>query len=177
MLDLGELLLVKTPMEVILRVTVVMKKMMVVMKHWVLLQQFPANTTTKNVPIIAKIMKIQVLPTAWCEFLKQPRENTPSQENPVVPGAALQVHGDRRNKEENRWCSGKWAVWHTFVHWRYHYQQLCKGHLCNDSTYVYAPKHDMKKFRPNFERLIESKIATKRPFEMKAKVSSKEIEP
>jgi hypothetical protein len=38
MLDLGELLLVKTPMEVILRVTVVVKRMMVVMKHdWVLL--------------------------------------------------------------------------------------------------------------------------------------------
>jgi hypothetical protein len=37
MLDLGELLLVKTPMEVILRVTVVVKKMMVVMKHWILL--------------------------------------------------------------------------------------------------------------------------------------------
>jgi hypothetical protein len=33
MLDLGELLLVKTPMEVILRVTIVVKKMMVVMKH------------------------------------------------------------------------------------------------------------------------------------------------
>jgi hypothetical protein len=64
MLDLGELLLVKTPMEVILKVTVVVKKMMVVMKHWVLLQQFPANTTTKNVPIIAKIIKMQVLPTA-----------------------------------------------------------------------------------------------------------------
>jgi hypothetical protein len=55
MLDLEELLLAKTPMEVILRVTVVVKKMMVVMKHWVLLQQLPANTTTKNVPtIIAK---------------------------------------------------------------------------------------------------------------------------
>ena len=40
MLDLGELLLVKTPTEVILRVTVVVKKMMVVMKQdWVLLQQ------------------------------------------------------------------------------------------------------------------------------------------
>ena len=57
-------MLVKTPMEVILRVTVVMKKMMVVMKHWVLLQQFPANTTTKNVPIIAKIINMLVLPTA-----------------------------------------------------------------------------------------------------------------
>jgi len=40
MLDLGELLLVKTPTEVILRVTIVVKKMMVVMKQdWVLLQQ------------------------------------------------------------------------------------------------------------------------------------------
>ena len=64
MLDLGELLLVKTPMEVILRVTVVVKKMMVVMKHWVLLQQLPANTTTKNVPTIAKKNKTQVLTTA-----------------------------------------------------------------------------------------------------------------
>jgi hypothetical protein len=64
MLDLGELLLVKTPMEVILRVTVVVKKMMVVMKHWVLLQQLPANTTTKNVPTIAEIIKTQVLTTA-----------------------------------------------------------------------------------------------------------------
>ncbi len=63
MLDLGELLLVKTPMEVILRVTVVVKKMMVVMKHWVLLKQLPANTTTKNVPTIAKIIKTQLLPT------------------------------------------------------------------------------------------------------------------
>jgi hypothetical protein len=52
MLDLGELLLVKTPMEVILRVTVVVKKMMVVMKHWVLLQQLPVNPTTKNVPVL-----------------------------------------------------------------------------------------------------------------------------
>ena len=64
MLDLGELLLVKTPMEVILRVTVVVKKMMVVMKHWVLLQQLPVSTTTKDVPTIAKIIKTQVLPTA-----------------------------------------------------------------------------------------------------------------
>ena len=64
MLDLGELLLVKTPMEVILRVTVVVKKMMVVMKHWVLLQELPANTTTKNVSTIAEIIKTQVLPTA-----------------------------------------------------------------------------------------------------------------
>ena len=63
MLDLGELLLVKTPMEVILGVTVVVKKMMVVMKHWVLLQQL-ANTTTKNVPTIAKKNKTQVLTTA-----------------------------------------------------------------------------------------------------------------
>ena len=58
------MLLVKTPMEVILRVTVVVKKMMVVMKHWVLLQQLPVNTTTKNVPTIAKKIKTQVLPTA-----------------------------------------------------------------------------------------------------------------
>ena len=64
MLDLGELLLVKTPMEVILRVTVVVKKMMVVMKHWVLLQHFPVNTTTKNVPTIAEKIKMRVLPTA-----------------------------------------------------------------------------------------------------------------
>ena len=64
MLDLGELLLVKTPMEVILRVTVVVKKMMVVMKHWVLLEQLPANSTTKNVPTIAEIIKTQVLTTA-----------------------------------------------------------------------------------------------------------------
>jgi hypothetical protein len=64
MLDLGELLLVKTPLEVILRVTVVVKKMMVVMKHWVLLQQLPANTTTKNVPTIAEKNKTQVLTTA-----------------------------------------------------------------------------------------------------------------
>ena len=64
MLDLGELLLVKTPMEVILRVTIVVKKMMVVMKHWVLLQQLPNNTTSKNVPTIAKKIKTQVLPTA-----------------------------------------------------------------------------------------------------------------
>ena len=64
MLDIGELLLVKTPMEVILRVTVVVKKMMVVMKHWVLLQQLPVKTTTKNVPTIAKKIKTQVLPTA-----------------------------------------------------------------------------------------------------------------
>ena len=41
---------------------------------------------------------------------------------------------------------------------------------------MYAPKHEMKKFRPNFKRLIESKIAMKGPFEMKAK-ASKEIEP
>jgi len=61
---IGELLLVKTPMEVILRVTVVVKKMMVVMKHWVLLQQLPINTTTENVPTIAKNIKTQVLPTA-----------------------------------------------------------------------------------------------------------------
>jgi hypothetical protein len=55
MLDLGELLLVKTPTEVILRVTIVVKKMMVVMKQdWVLLQQLPINTTTKNVPTIAE---------------------------------------------------------------------------------------------------------------------------
>ena len=40
MLDLGELLLVKTPTEVILRVTIVVKKMTVFMKQdWVLLQQ------------------------------------------------------------------------------------------------------------------------------------------
>ena len=65
MLDIGELLLVKTPMEVILRVmTVVVKKMMVVMKHWVLLQQFPVDTTTKNVPTIAEKIKMRVLPTA-----------------------------------------------------------------------------------------------------------------
>jgi hypothetical protein len=64
MLDLGELLLVKTPLEVILRVTVVVKKMMVVMKHWVLLQQLPINTTTKNVPTIAEKNKTQVLTTA-----------------------------------------------------------------------------------------------------------------
>jgi hypothetical protein len=64
MLDLGELLLVKTPLEVILRVTVVVKKMMVVMKHWVLLQQLPVNTTTKNVPTIAEKNKTQVLTTA-----------------------------------------------------------------------------------------------------------------
>ena len=64
MLDLGELLLVKTPMEVILRVTVVVKKMMVVVKHWVLLEQLPANSTTKNVPTIAEIIKTQVLTTA-----------------------------------------------------------------------------------------------------------------
>ena len=64
MLDLGEFLLVKTPMEVILRVTVVVKKMMVVMKHWVLLEQLPANSTTKNVPTIAEIIKTQVLTTA-----------------------------------------------------------------------------------------------------------------
>ena len=64
MLDLGELLLVKTPMEVILRVTVVVKKMMVVVKHWVLLEQLPANSTTKNVPTIVEIIKTQVLTTA-----------------------------------------------------------------------------------------------------------------
>jgi hypothetical protein len=65
MLDLGELLLVKTPMEVILRVTIVVKKMMVVMKHdWVLIQQLPVNTTTKNVPTIAEKNKTQVLTTA-----------------------------------------------------------------------------------------------------------------
>jgi hypothetical protein len=64
MLDLGELLLVKTPLEVILRVTVVVKKMMVVVKHWVLLQQLPINTTTKNVPTIAEKNKTQVLTTA-----------------------------------------------------------------------------------------------------------------
>jgi hypothetical protein len=64
MLDLGELLLVKTPLEVILRLTVVVKKMMVVVKHWVLLQQLPANTTTKNVPTIAEKNKTQVLTTA-----------------------------------------------------------------------------------------------------------------
>ncbi len=65
MLDIGELLLVKTPTEVILRVTtVVVKKMMVVMKHWVLLQQLPVNTATKNVPTIAEKIKTQVLPTA-----------------------------------------------------------------------------------------------------------------
>jgi len=65
MLDIGELLLVKTPMEVILRVTtVVVKKMMVIMKHWVLLRQFPVNTTTKNVPTIAEKIKMRVLPTA-----------------------------------------------------------------------------------------------------------------
>jgi hypothetical protein len=58
------LLLVKTPLEVILRVTVVVKKMMVVMKHWVLLQQLPVNTTTKNVPTIAEKNKTQVLTTA-----------------------------------------------------------------------------------------------------------------
>jgi len=34
----------------------------------------------------------------------------------------------------------------------------------------------MKIFCPNFKRLIESKIAMKGPFEMKAK-ASKEIEP
>jgi hypothetical protein len=34
---------------------------------------------------------------------------------------------------------------------------------------MYAPKHEMKKFHPNFKRLIESKIAMKGPFEMKAK--------
>jgi hypothetical protein len=65
MLDLGELLLVKTPMEVILRVTIVVKKMMVVMKQdWVLLQQLPVNATTKNVPTIAKKNITQVLTTA-----------------------------------------------------------------------------------------------------------------
>ena len=65
MLDLGELLLVKTPTEVILRVTIVVKKMMVVMKQdWVLLQQLPINTTTKNVPTIAEKNKTQVLTTA-----------------------------------------------------------------------------------------------------------------
>jgi hypothetical protein len=64
MLDLGELLLVKTLMEVIQRVTIVVKKMMVVMKHWVLLQQLPTNTTTKNVPTIADKIKTQMLPTA-----------------------------------------------------------------------------------------------------------------
>ena len=65
MLDIGELLLVKTPIEVILRVTtVVVKKMMVIMKHWVFLQQFPVNTTTKNVPTIAEKIKMRVLPTA-----------------------------------------------------------------------------------------------------------------
>ena len=65
MLDLGELLLVKTPTEVILRVTIVVKKMMVVMKQdWVLLQQLPVNTTTKNVPTIAKKNKTQVLTIA-----------------------------------------------------------------------------------------------------------------
>ena len=63
MLDHRKMLLVKTPMEMILRVTVVVKKMMVVMKHWVLLQQLPTNTTTKNVPAIAEIIKTQVLST------------------------------------------------------------------------------------------------------------------
>jgi len=41
---------------------------------------------------------------------------------------------------------------------------------------MYAPKHEVKIFCPNFKRLIESKIAMKGPFEMKAK-ASKEIEP
>ncbi len=41
---------------------------------------------------------------------------------------------------------------------------------------MYAPKHEMKKKCPNFKRLIESKIAMKGPFKMKAK-ASKEIEP
>ncbi len=48
MLDLGELLLVKTPTEVILRVTIVVKKMMVAVKQdWVLLQQLPGSRTGK----------------------------------------------------------------------------------------------------------------------------------
>jgi len=175
MLDLGELLLVKTPMEVILRVTVVVKKMMVVMKHWVLLQQLPANTTTKNVPTIAEKNKTQVLTTAWREFLKQPRENTPTQENPVVPGAALQVHGGQ--EKQRRESLMLWKI-------------SCLAYICTleislptavqrSTTRIrqmYAPKHEMKKFHPNFKRLIESKIAMKGPFEMKAKVS-KEIEP
>jgi hypothetical protein len=38
---------------------------------------------------------------------------------------------------------------------------------------MYAPKHEMKKFRPIFKRLIESKIAMKGPFEVKAKASNK----
>ena len=53
--------------------------------------------------------------------------------------------GDRRNKEENRWCSEKWALWHTFVHWRYHHQQLCKGQLCNNLTDV-CPRAWNEKF-------------------------------
>ena len=95
MLDLGELLLVKTPMEVILRVTVVVKKMMVVMKHWVLLQQLPANTTTKNVPTIAEKNKTQVLKLLEAERIHLPERIQWCQEQPS------KSMGDRRNKEEN----------------------------------------------------------------------------
>ena len=88
----------------------------------------------------------------------------------MVPGAALQVHEKRiidalRNELSD-------------IH-------LYTGNITTNSCakvnyatirQMYAPKHEMKKIRPNFKRLIESKIAMKGPFEMKAK-ASKEIEP
>ena len=68
---------------------------------------------------------------------------------------------------------------HSDIHLYYTEDNTTTG--CTNIKYakileMYAPKHDMKKIRPNLKRLIESKMAMKGPFEIKAK-ASKEIEP
>jgi hypothetical protein len=176
MLDLGELLLVKTPMEVILRVTVVVKKMMVVMRHWVLLQQLPANTTTKNVPTIAKKKNasadnclMQVSQAAPREYT-YPRESSGARSGPPSPWGT----GETKKRIVDA-LKNELSDIHLYT------GDITTNSGCAKVNYamirqMYAPKHEMKKIRPNFKRLIESKKAMKGPFEMKAKVS-KEIEP
>ena len=66
--------------------------------------------------------------------------------------------GDRRNKEENCWCSEKWEFCDTSLHWRYLCcHRLCKGKLCKDSRVVCPKPWDDW-------GLLESKMHMKGPF-------------
>ncbi len=95
----------------------------------------------------------------------------------MVPGAALQVHpwGTGETKKRiNDALKNELSDIHL-------YTGDITTNGCAKVNYatirqMYAPKHEMKKNCLNLKRLIESKIATKGPFEMKAK-ASKEIEP
>ncbi len=77
------------------------------------------------------------------------------QENPVVPVAALQVHGGpEKQRRELLMPKNELSDIHlligdvTTTGCGINYARIQKK---------YAPKHEMSKFCPNFKRLIESK--------------------